>query len=176
MNQAQIHLALNHAPLFLSILSGLLLIISFIKKNELVRSLALWGMLAAALFTLPVYFTGEGTEEIVEKFGVNEKAIEEHEEFAGITMIIIAIAGMFALLALIFRNRLAGFSAILSKGLILLAFISFGAMAWTAHLGGLVRHNELSGARAGIQNTENGNAENTTEKPVNGEKEEKDDD
>lgn len=173
MNQAQIHLALNHAPLFLSILSGLLLIISFLKKDELLKSIALYGMVAAALFTMPVYLTGEGTEELVEKFGVNEKTIEEHEEFAGISMILISVMGFVALLALVLKNRLVGFTNLLTRSAMVLAFICFGAMAWTAHLGGLIRHNELAGANTSIQNGEGKNAEQGNEQKG---KEEKDDD
>lgn len=174
MNQAQIHLALNHAPLFLSVLSGLLLIISFLKKNALVRSIALYGMVAAAIFTIPVYLTGEGTEDLVEKFGVNENAIEEHEEFAGISMILISVSGFAALLALFLKNRMAGFSSLLTRSTMVLAFVCFGAMAWTAHLGGLIRHNELAAAGAGIQHGEGKNAEQGNE--VKEGKEDKDDD
>ena len=83
MNAAQIHLALNHAPLFLSIIGGGILILGMIKKNESFKNLSLYFLIAAALFTVSVFLTGEGTEELVEKLpGVNETAIEEHEYMA----------------------------------------------------------------------------------------------
>ncbi|MBK8310864.1 MAG: hypothetical protein IPL04_08175 [Chitinophagaceae bacterium] len=96
MNSAQIHLALNHMPLLLSLLGGILLIIGMIKKNASFKSLSLYLLVAAALFTAPVYLTGEGTEEMVEHLnGVNESAIEKHEDMAKITMVIIAITELF---------------------------------------------------------------------------------
>ena len=62
MNAAQIHLALNHAPLFLSVIGGGILILGMIQKNETIKTLSLFLLLAAALFTIPVFLTGEGTE------------------------------------------------------------------------------------------------------------------
>jgi len=73
MNATQIHLALNHIPVLLSITGGLILLFGLIKKNTPVMRTALILLVAAALFTLPVYLTGEGTEEAVEKLpGVSE--------------------------------------------------------------------------------------------------------
>jgi len=61
MNATQIHLALNHIPVLLSITGGLILLFGLIKKNTPVIRTALILLVAAALFTLPVYLTGEGT-------------------------------------------------------------------------------------------------------------------
>lgn len=38
MNAAQIHLALNHAPLFLSLIGGVILLLGMIKKMKLSRT------------------------------------------------------------------------------------------------------------------------------------------
>lgn len=143
MNSAQIHLALNHMPLLLSLLGGILLIIGMIKKNASFKSLSLYLLIAAALFTAPVYLTGEGTEEMVEHLtGVNESAIEKHEDMAKITMIIISITGVISLIGLLLHKNLRFSKLILGIALVL-SFASFGTMAQTAHLGGLIRHSEL---------------------------------
>lgn len=169
MNAAQIHLALNHAPLFLSIIGGVILILGMIKKNDSFKNLSLYFLIAAALFTVPVFLTGEGTEELVENLpGVNENAIEEHEDMAKISLIIIIITGTIALLA-IFLKKNAGIAKLLFTGVLLLSLASFGFMAQTAHLGGLIRHSEL----------QNGNSINTKEKDATGKEvkeQEKDDD
>lgn len=143
MNAAQIHLALNHAPLFMSLIGGLLLIVGMIKKNETVKTISLYMLVAAAVFTAPVYLTGEGTEELVENMaGVNEAAIEEHEEMAKISLIIIIVSGVVALLGLLTRKK-ESLSKIILGGAVLLSLASFGTMAQTAHLGGLIRHSEI---------------------------------
>lgn len=143
MNAAQIHLALNHAPLFLSLTGGLILITGILRKNESLKTVSLYMLVAAAIFTAPVFLTGEGTEEIAEHLpGVNEAAIERHEEMAKISLIIIAFAGAAALSGLFFRKN-AGISKLILMTSFILSLASFGAMAQTAHLGGLIRHTEL---------------------------------
>ena len=66
MNQAQIHLALTHMPVILSMTGLVILIISLIMKNTVVIKTSFYIFLIAGLFTIPVYFTGEGAEEMVE--------------------------------------------------------------------------------------------------------------
>lgn len=162
MNAAQIHLALNHAPLFLSIIGGGILIVGMIRKNESFKTIALFMLIAAALFTAPVFLTGEGTEELVENLpGVNEGAIEEHEEMAKISMIIIAVTGVVSLIGVVAgKNKSIGKFILLAAAVLSLA--SFGTMAQTAHLGGLIRHTELqnSAATNEKENEENEDAEN----------------
>lgn len=143
MNAAQIHLALNHIPLFFSIIGGLILVWGLFRKNDGFITLSLYMLIAAALFTAPVFLTGEGTEELVEKAaGVNESAIESHEDMAKISLIVIIITGVFALAGLLLRKKSALGRSILPFTVIL-SLASFGTMAQTAHLGGLIRHTEL---------------------------------
>ncbi len=162
MNAAQIHLALNHAPLFLSLIGGLLLILAIVRKNDLLTSISLFMLVAAALFTAPVFLTGEGTEEMVEKtIGVNEMAIESHEDMAKIALIVIIITGVLALGGVLLRKK-ASFAKILLPVVVLFSLASFGTMAQTAHLGGLIRHTELqSGNVTGSQ--ENGKEQENEE-------------
>lgn len=159
MNAAQIHLALNHAPLFLSLIGGGILILGMLQKNEGFKNLSLYLLVAAAIFTVPVFLTGEGTEELVEHLpGVNETAIEKHEGMAKIALIIITIAGTMALIGLFFRKnlRIARFVFI---GALLLSLASFGAMAQTAHLGGLIRHSELQHGATPVNGTDENESE-----------------
>lgn len=143
MNAAQIHLALNHAPLFLSLTGGLILAWGMVRKNDPVKTIALYMLAAAAIFTIPVYLTGEGTEELVEKFpGVNEAAIEKHEDMAFISVIIISITGIAALISLFVKKNAALKWVIMVP--VILSLASFVSMAQTAHLGGLIRHAEIN--------------------------------
>lgn len=155
MNEAQIHLALNHAPLFLSAFGGALLILGMIRKNNSFKQLSLYLMVLAAILTAPVFLTGEGTEEMVENIpGINETMIEQHEDMAKIALIIICIGGAVALIGLLFKKN-AALSKLVFVSVLFLSIASFGTMAQTAHLGGLIRHSELQNGTA----TENGEAE-----------------
>lgn len=159
MNSAQIHLALNHVPLFLSILGAVILMFGMIKKNESFKKLSLYLLVAAAIFTAPVFLTGEGTEELVERLpGVNEASIEQHEEMAKISLIVIIITGAIALAGLLLKKN-AIVARVLFIAVIILSLVSFGTMAQTAHLGGLIRHSEISNGPTpgGQENTERDN-------------------
>lgn len=146
MNEAQIHLALNHAPLFLAIAGALILIAGMIRKNESVRGLSLYFLAAAAVFTVPVYLTGEGTEEIVEHLpGVTEAAIEAHEDMAKIALLIISVTGFIALAGFFLRKK-EQLNSLLYGILLIFSVAAFGTIAATAHLGGKIRHTELSAA------------------------------
>jgi uncharacterized membrane protein len=165
MNAAQIHLALNHAPLFLSITGGGMLILGLFKKNESFKTISLYMLVAAAISTAPVFLTGESTEELVEHLpGVNEAAIEQHEEMAKLSLIVIIITGIMALAGLFFKRN-AAMARIILTGALLLSLISFGLMAQTAHLGGLIRHSEIAGAAT----VTNENAEKEEEEKSNSE-------
>jgi uncharacterized membrane protein len=170
MNAAQIHLALNHVPLFMAILGALVLIVGMFRKNQSFINLSLYLLVAAAIFTIPVFLTGEGTEETVEKLaGVNENAIEEHEDMAKTGLIIILLTGALALVGLLFKKN-AAIAKMTVMGSLLLSVVSFGAMARTAHLGGLIRHSELQNTGTAAADQE---ATDTNESKTAGEKEDK---
>ena len=66
MNSVQAHLALTHVPVILSLVGLIMLIIAFIIKNQVLTRTSYFLILAAGIATVPVFFTGEGTEEAVE--------------------------------------------------------------------------------------------------------------
>ncbi len=152
MNASQIHLALTHVPVMLSIIGLVILIVGLLKKNETITKTSFYILLAAGIFTLPVYFTGEGSEEIVENLpGVSESVISQHEHIAQFTLISISITALFAL-AGIFMHALKSAGKLVRIGVLVLSFISAGAMARTAQLGGAIRHTETrAGGTAFIQ-------------------------
>lgn len=146
MNAAQIHLALNHAPLFFSIIGGGILLLGILKKNHSLTNVSLYLLVVAAICTIPVFLTGEGTEELVEHLpGTNKGAIEQHEDMAKIALVVIAATGLMALISLLLANRKVSISRPLLIVVAILSLVSFGTMAQTAHLGGLIRHSELTG-------------------------------
>lgn len=117
--------------------------ISFIKKNHTITRTAFYIFLAAGLFALPVYFSGEGTEEVVERMpGVSEAIIEQHEHLAAVALGVIAATAFIALIGLFLHNRQQWLRAFKVLSL-LLAMGAAGLMGATAHLGGQIRHTEI---------------------------------
>jgi uncharacterized membrane protein len=162
MNASQIHLALTHVPVVLSFIGLVILSIGLLKKNETITKTSFYLLLAAGIFTVPVYLTGEGTEEAVENLpGVSESIISKHEDVANLTLIVISLTALIALSGILFYSRrIIGKMARIS--VFILSLISAGAMAQTAHLGGSIRHTEIRSGVAALsdQNTENGSNQN----------------
>ena len=171
MNSVQMHLALTHVPVILSFVGLIMLTLAFFIKNSIITKTSYVLLLVAGIAAIPVFFTGEGTEEAIENLpGVSEAIIERHEDVAKLVMIAITVAGLAALVALFsFRWQIA--ARVFKVVILLLAITSGGLMAQTAHLGGQIRHTEIRNGVALNNGTENGG-----ENEGNAGQQEKDDD
>ncbi|MEM9674695.1 MAG: hypothetical protein AAF992_19025, partial [Bacteroidota bacterium] len=70
MNDAQIHLALNHFPILGTLFGTVILGFGVFRKNKSLLDTGLIILFLMTLITIPVYISGEGAEEIVEELGV----------------------------------------------------------------------------------------------------------
>ena len=169
MNTVQLHLALTHVPVILSLVGLIMLIVAFFVKNTTLTKISYMLILTAGIAAMPVFFSGEGAEEAVENLpGISDAVIEKHEEVAKLAMISIAAAGLLALAALI----MVRWSRILKIFVLMVAIISGGLMVQTAHLGGQIRHTEIRNGFA-LQNESAGGSENGN---VDGNRQKDDDD
>ena len=149
MNLAHVHLMLNHIPLVGIGFTTLLLILAMLRRSNELINIALVFVVVVALWAIPVYLTGEPAEEIVEDLpGVSEQLIEEHEEQAEIAFIFVEVTGALALISLIVRLYSDKFGHRLALLTLLVLIISSGLMAWTANLGGKIRHPEIRSDKA----------------------------
>ena len=144
MSWAHIHLALSHVPVIGLLIVLLLLAVARLRRStELTRASYVLLVLVAASAVV-VYLTGEPAEELVENLpGFSEAIVEEHEEVALIATIGMVALGLVAFVGLIrFRGpRIA--PAWYGRGVLLLALLMGGVIAWTANLGGQIRHSEI---------------------------------
>jgi uncharacterized membrane protein len=151
MTSVQLHLALTHVPVILSLVGLVMLVVAVLAKKASLKKTSFILIVIAGFATLPVFFSGEGAEEAVEHLpGVSEAIIERHEEVAKLAMISVAVGGMLALAAL-FTFRWALIARVLSLVVLVSTIFTAGLMVQTAHLGGKIRHTEL-GNTASIQN------------------------
>lgn len=146
MSLVHLHLLLNHVPVVGALFALLLFAAAILLRETVSTRFALGFSAVLAVVAVVVYFTGGSAEEAVEKLaGVTESAIEQHEEAAEVTTVVMSIFGALSLAALVmFRSRpvprwvgVAGFAGTV----VLSAF-----MGWTANLGGQIRHTEIRGA------------------------------
>ena len=144
MDATHIHLMVNHIPILFIPVALIILIWGWMRDIKPFQTLSMWGFILAAVAAYIAFESGEGAEETVERLaGVREQFIHEHEEWAewslwgSIILGIAAIAGLY-----IDRIKKQG-SSLLISALIILALVTSGLMAYTAYLGGQIRHTEI---------------------------------
>ena len=143
MNPVQLHLAMTHVPVILSIAGFGLLVVAVIRKEALLIKTAYWMLIISAAAALPVYFTGEGTAETLEKLpGISKDSIELHEETAESAVIVTGFVGVLSIMGLFFDKRIR-LGRALRLATLLFAFLSSAVLVNVAHLGGQIRHSEI---------------------------------
>jgi hypothetical protein len=148
MSWAHIHLALTHVPVIGLLIVLLLLVVAGLRRSAELMRVSYGLLLLLAVATVIVYLTGEPAEELVENLpGFSEALVEQHEEAALIATIGMGVLGLVALVGLI-RFRAPWIApAWYDRGVLLLALLMGGVMAWTANLGGQIRHSEIRADR-----------------------------
>jgi len=144
MNATHLHLLLNHVPVLGTAFGLGLLVFGMWRKSSELQKAALGTFVIAALVGVPAYLTGEPAEEGVESLpGVTEAFIEQHESAASIAFTGIVALGVIAMIGLfLFRRGKAvatWFATLMLVGALAVSVL----MAWTANLGGQIRHTEI---------------------------------
>jgi len=151
MNQAHVHLILNHIPVIGMVIGFLLLAVAMAKRSTELKKLSLSVFVAMALIAIPTYLTGEPAEKIVEHLpGVSEAIIELHEGAALIALVGAEILGVFALGGLLLFRRSHTLPRWFVTISLILSIAVAGMLGWTANLGGQIRHTE---ARSDFQSS-----------------------
>ena len=102
MNDAHLHLVVNHFPIIGTILGVGILIAGIILKNNSTKNVAYALFIVAAIFAAFSMYTGEGAEELVEDMpSVGKKIIHEHEEIAEKLALVLYFLGVVALVGIL---------------------------------------------------------------------------
>lgn len=149
------------------IFGTVLLALYFFRQNlKPILLVALVTILLSALSGIPVFYSGESAEDLVDNQPhVSQTFIHEHEEAAEVTLLGLAMAGLLSflsLLSLYFQKELIAKRFTLVTLIVSLAGV--GLTARTANLGGKISHPELRDSK------------DKNQQQTNIEKNEKDDD
>lgn len=144
MNAAQIHLAFNHLPMAFAIVGVPLLAYALWKKSKELKNVGVLLVVLAGVCSVPTFLSGEPAEELVEdKVGISKSVIHEHEEAGEAFFILSAVLSVLALGAWLFEKFKAPLPTPLWTSLVVLGSVGLILFARTAHLGGLIHHEEL---------------------------------
>lgn len=144
MNDAHLHLVVNHFPIIGTILGLGILITGIILKNNSVKNTAYVLFIVAAIFAAFSMGTGEGAEELVEDMpSVGKQIIHEHEEMAEKLAIILYVLGAISLAGLYLNFKKHAKAQLVSIAALLVAIGATFLAQQTGTTGGEIRHTEI---------------------------------
>lgn len=149
MSTAHVHLLLNHIPVIGVLIGFVVFAIGVWRRNDSWTRLALGLFAAVALVAVATMLTGESAEEAVEHLpGVSESLIESHEEAAKLAAIGAYVLGGISIVALLWIRR-RPLPRTLTVMVLPIVLVVTGLMAYTANLGGQIRHTEIRAESSG---------------------------
>ena len=144
MNDAHLHLVVNHFPIIGTILALGILIVGLFLKNNSVKNTAYVLFITAAIFALVSMQTGEGAEEMVEDFpGIGKAIIHEHEELAEKLAIVLYLLGGISILGLILNVKNHAKAKFISVVAVIIAIPAVYVSTLVGTSGGEIRHTEI---------------------------------
>ncbi len=144
MNDAHLHLLVNHFPIIGTIFGLAILITGLILKNSSVKNTAYVLFIVAAIFGFLSMYTAEGAEEVVEDMPtIGHQIIHEHEELAEKFAIVLYATGAFALVSLLAAVKNHKLAKTLSFITLILALIGAFLSKGVGTSGGEIRHTEI---------------------------------
>ena len=151
-NGAQFHVLLNHFPVVLGVTSLPFLLFALWKRNAVARTALLIGAtlsVLAGLSVIPTYLSGEGAEEVVEhQPWFSETLLEQHEDAAKFALAGTLLAGLAAGVVLFQLRKRAEPKIVFVAAALIFNGIAAGVTGYVAHLGGVIRHDELRAGAA----------------------------
>jgi len=145
VNQAHLHLLLNHFPIIGTMVGLGLFLISFAGKNDDLKRAALIVFAAMALLSLPTFFSGALAQGAIDELpGVSNALIARHEGAAILALFFMELTGALSLTALWQSHKSSRPARWNVTAILLLSLITVGLMTRVGTTGGDIRHPEIS--------------------------------
>ncbi len=159
MNDAHLHMVVNHFPIIGIILGFGILVTGLFLKNNSVKNTAYCLFIVGAIFAAVSMATGEGAEEIAEKLpSVTDQIIHEHEEMAEKLAIVLYALGLISMIGLFLNFKNHSKAIFISYLAVVIAIVGIFLGKQTGTSGGEIRHTEIR-ENAAISTTSEANNE-----------------
>jgi uncharacterized membrane protein len=144
MNDAHLHMVVNHFPIIGTIFGIGILVAGLLLKNNSIKNTAYVLFVVAAIFGALSMATGEGAEEIVEDFpNIGKAIIHDHEELAEKLALVLYVMGGFSVLALFLSFKKNSKEKLVSFFILGAGLVSLFLVQKVATSGGEIRHTEI---------------------------------
>lgn len=156
MEFAYLHVVINHLPIMGVPIALALLLLGVWARDDAIKRAALLSFVAIGAITIAVFATGKEGEDFVEHVaGVDEDAIERHEDMATIAFAAVEVLAVLSLIlffvsggAAMLRRRPAApearFPALGIVVVFLVALVTSAILGYTGRLGGKISHTEFT--------------------------------
>jgi hypothetical protein len=144
MTAAHAHLLLSHGPIMGSLFGLGVLCVALWRGSEELKRTALVFYAIAAVLIAPLYLTGEPATDAVKGLpGVSDRIMDRHQAVAGAALTATVILGVGGLAGLVGFRKSTRMAAWFVVTMLVGGLVVSGLIAWTANLGGQVRHSEI---------------------------------
>lgn len=144
MNDAHLHMVVNHFPIVGTIVAIGILIAGLLNKNQSIINTAYVLFIIGAVFGILSMNTGEGAEELVEDMpGIGWKIIHEHEELAEKMALLLDVLGILSLIGFYFQYKNNPKQKLVSYIILILGIASLFVIQKVGTSGGEIRHTEI---------------------------------
>ena len=144
MNDAHIHLLVNHLPIMLPMIAIIARITAFFLDSDALKRFAMIMLILSGIFAFASMQSGEKAEEMLEStVFFTESYIEAHEEAAETYAIFTYVIAGMAIISLWADFTKKSFAMILSEITLGLCIVSMYFAQKTGTTGGEIRHEEI---------------------------------
>lgn len=144
MNDAHIHLLVNHLPIILPMMAIIARITAFFLDSDALKRFAMIMLILSGIFAFASMQSGEKAEEMLEStVFFTESYIEAHEEAAETYAIFTYVIAGMAIISLWADFTKKSFAMILSEITLGLCIVSMYFAQKTGTTGGEIRHEEI---------------------------------
>lgn len=144
MNDAHLHLMVNHFPIVGLIFGFGILISGLYFRNNGIKNTAYSVFIVAAITAFLSMYTGEGAEELVEDMpNIGHHIVHEHEEYAEKLALILYVLGAVSILGFYWNVKTHAKARLVSITILVIAAIGLIFALKTGTSGGEIRHTEI---------------------------------
>ncbi|MEC4005082.1 DUF2231 domain-containing protein [Flavobacterium sp. SUN052] len=144
MNEAHLHMIVNHFPIIGTIFGLGIIIFGLFFKNNTIKNTAYSLFIVAALFAFASMATGDGAEDMVKDMpNIGRKIIHEHEEMAEKLAIVLYVLGIISIFGIYTNVKNKAKANLVSYIAATVALVAVLLAMQTGTSGGEIRHTEI---------------------------------
>jgi uncharacterized membrane protein len=152
-----LHVLINHFPVVLSVAALAVTLLALILKRRELWLTAMGALTAAGVSVYPVFFTGNQADQALnDPWYIKHGTIDAHDSAATIAMVVILIAGAFAVYSWwrSVKRPVEPIPGWMRAGILVGTLAAVATVTYTAYLGGKIIHEspvlELKQAPSGL--------------------------